>query len=75
VNDNTETQPVQRKREQSLSPDGKWRSFPQVPNLLQYVSNANHYGRIKVKGKLIHESCREDFKGEQKCASKGGRDY
>ncbi len=34
----------------------KWPSFPKVPNLLQYVSNENYYGRIKVKGKLIHKS-------------------
>ena len=45
-----------RKREESLSKDGKWRSFPKVPNLLQYVSNGNYYGRIKVGGKLIRES-------------------
>ena len=45
-----------RKREASLSADGKWRSFPKVPNLLQYVSNGNYYGRIKVGGKLIRES-------------------
>ena len=48
--------PNNRKREESLSKDGKWRSFPKVPNLLQYVSNGNYYGRIKVGGKLIRES-------------------
>jgi integrase len=58
--DNTETEPSQRKREQCLSPDGKWRSFPKVPNLLQYVSNSNYYGRIKVGGKLIHQSLKTD---------------
>ena len=31
-----------------------------MPNLLQYVSNGNYYGRIKVKGKLIHESLKTD---------------
>ena len=45
-----------RKRDEHLSSDGKWRSFPKVPNLLQYVSNGNYYGRIKVGGKLIRES-------------------
>jgi len=45
-----------RKQEENLSSDGKWRSFPKVPNLLQYVSNGNYYGRIKVGGKTIRES-------------------
>ncbi len=45
-----------RKREENLSKDGKWRSFPKVPHLLQYVSNGNYYGRIKMGGKLIRES-------------------
>lgn len=56
------TQPVDtqpkpsRKREEHLSSDGQWRSFPKVPHLLQYVSNGNYYGRIKVGGKIIRES-------------------
>jgi hypothetical protein len=29
-----------------------------VPHLLQYASNGNYYGRIKVGGKLIRESPR-----------------
>jgi len=45
-----------RKRDGHLSKDGAWRSFPNVPNLTQYVSNGNYYGRIKVGGKLIRES-------------------
>ena len=45
-----------RKRDEQLSRDGKGRSFPKVPNLLQYVSNGNYYGRIKVGGKTIRES-------------------
>ena len=45
-----------RKRDENLSKDGKWRSFPKVPHLLQYVSNGNYYGRIKTGGKLIRES-------------------
>lgn len=45
-----------RKREEHLSKDGQWRSFPKVPHLLQYVGNANYYGRIKVDGKVIRES-------------------
>jgi len=39
-----------------LSKDGHWRSFPHVPCLLQYVSNGNYYGRIRVNGKLIRVS-------------------
>jgi integrase len=38
------------------SPDGEWRSFPKVPNLLQYVSTGTYYGRVKVNGKLIRRS-------------------
>lgn len=45
-----------RKREEHLSSDGQWRSFPKVPHLLQYISNGNYYGRIKVGGKVIRES-------------------
>jgi hypothetical protein len=51
-----DTRPDPRKREGHLSKDGKWRSFPKVPNLLQYVGSGNYYGRIKVRGKLIRES-------------------
>ncbi|MGA3265969.1 MAG: site-specific integrase [Verrucomicrobiota bacterium] len=43
-------------RQANLSPDGKWRSFPKVPNLLQYVSTGTFYGRVKVDGKLYRES-------------------
>ena len=48
--------PDTRKRDERTSKDGQWRSFPRVPNLLQYVSNGNYYGRMKVDGKLIRES-------------------
>ncbi len=48
--------PETKKRDEHLSKDGKWRSFPKVPNLLQYVSSGGYYGRIKVNGKLIRES-------------------
>jgi hypothetical protein len=49
-----------KKREEHLSKDGQWRSFPKVPHLLQYVSNSNYYGRIKVGGKSIRESLKTD---------------
>jgi hypothetical protein len=57
-----------RKREEHISPDGKWRSFPKVPNLLQYVNSGNYYGRIKVGRKLIRESCRVVFKAGIFCS-------
>jgi hypothetical protein len=47
-----------RKREEHISPNGKWCSFPKVPSLLQYVNSGNYYGRIKVGRKLIRESLR-----------------
>ena len=56
MNEITEPSPNNRKRENCLSADGKWRSFPKVPNLLQYVSSETYYGRIKVNGKTIRES-------------------
>src|SRR5437879_11950594 len=40
----------------NLSIDGKWRSFPKVPNLLQYVITGSSYGRVKVDGKIYRES-------------------
>lgn len=48
--------PDGRKRAMHLSKDGKWRSFPKVPHLLQYVSNGNYYGRIKLDGRIVRES-------------------
>jgi hypothetical protein len=52
----TDIRPSNRKREDSFSGDGKWRAFPKVPNLLQYVNSSTYYGRTKVGGKLIRES-------------------
>ena len=49
-----------RTRDANLSSDGQWRSFPQVANLLQYVSNGTYYARTKVKGKLIRQSLGTD---------------
>ncbi len=40
-------------RSDNLSTDGKWRSFPKVPNLLQYVVAGTYYARCKVKGKPV----------------------
>ena len=41
------------KRDEHLSPAGKWRSFPKVPHLFQCVSTGQFYGRVKVAGKPI----------------------
>ena len=39
-----------------ISIDGKWRSFPKVPNLLQYVIAGTYYARCKVDGKPVRSS-------------------
>jgi len=39
-----------------LSTDGKWRSFPKVPHLLQYVISGNYFGKVKIQGKTIRQS-------------------
>ena len=49
-----------RKRDQRLPKDGQRRSFPQVPYVLQSVRNGNYYARIKVAGKVIHESLKTE---------------
>jgi len=41
------------KRVPHLSTDGKWRSFPRVPNLLQYVIAGTYYARCKINGKPV----------------------
>jgi integrase len=43
-------------RNARLSKDGKWRVFPKVPNLLQYVSTGTYFARVKVAGKIIRQS-------------------
>ncbi|MGH7973768.1 MAG: tyrosine-type recombinase/integrase [Limisphaerales bacterium] len=52
--------PARPKRQQHLSKDRLWRSFPKVPHLLQYVPNGNYYGRIKVDGKILRKSLETD---------------
>ena len=42
-------------RESNLSPDGKWKSFPRVAYLLQYVPSGMFYGRVVVNGKIIRQ--------------------
>ncbi len=48
------------KRDTTFSPDGKWRSFPKVPNLLQYVNTGTYFARVKIKGKTIRQSLETD---------------
>ena len=49
-----------RKREEHLSKNGKWRSFPKVPHLLQYVISGNYFGKVKINGKKIRQSLQTD---------------
>src|SRR5437667_339271 len=44
------------KRDLHLTKDGKWRSFPKVPNLLQYVISGTYYARRKTDGKSVRVS-------------------
>ena len=39
-----------------MSTDGKWRSFPKVPHLLQYVISGNYFGKVKINGKTTRKS-------------------
>jgi integrase len=48
------------KTKDHLSPDGNWRSFPRVPNLLQYVGTGQYFARVKVRGKLIRRKLDTD---------------
>jgi hypothetical protein len=48
------------KRNDNLSRDGKWRSFPKVPNLPPYVVAGTYYARCKVKGKPVRVSLDAD---------------
>ena len=50
-----------RKSKSRLSKDGKWRSFPKVPNLLQYTSSGTYFARAKTHGKIIRQSLETDI--------------
>src|SRR5437016_12066992 len=56
ISESHETKPDKAKRKERLSPDGKWKSFPKVSHLLQYVSTGVYFARVKVNGKLIRQS-------------------
>jgi integrase len=62
VNEPQDIQALQQtgKRLANLSKDCKWRSFPKVPNLLQYVSSGVFFARTKIDGKLIRQSLKTD---------------
>ena len=47
-------------RDANLSLDRKWRSFPKVPNLVQYVNTSIYFGRVKIGGKVFRESLKTD---------------
>ena len=47
-------------RDPRISPDGKWKSFPKSPNLLQYIRTGMYYARVKVGGKLVRRKLRTD---------------
>lgn len=49
-----------RKNEPRRSKDGKWRSFPKVHGLLQYVASGMYFGKLKVNGKQIRRSLKTD---------------
>jgi integrase len=53
---NADTKPANLPGDATFSPDGKWRSFPKVPNLVQYVSTGTYFGRVKIEGKTFRES-------------------
>jgi len=44
----------------NLSRDGRWRVFPKVPNLLQYVSTGTYFARVKVNGETVRQSLDTD---------------
>lgn len=43
-----------------LSKDGRWKSVPKVPHLLQYVSNGIYYARATINGKEFRHSLDTD---------------
>lgn len=53
------------KRLVKISKDGKRRSFPKVPHLLQHVSSDSYYARTKVNGKSIRQSLETDENPKQ----------
>ena len=52
----TVTSGFRKKSAVRISKDGKWRSFPRVPHLLQYVASETYFARVKIRGKVVRES-------------------
>ena len=59
----TEIEPAEAKRPPKPETDdcptpakAEWRSFPKVPNLLQYVRTGTYFARTKVQGKTFRAS-------------------
>ncbi len=50
-----------RRHASRISPDGKWKSFPKSPNLLQYISTGMYDARVKAGGKLVRRKLRTDI--------------
>jgi integrase len=56
VQDIRDKQRISRKRDEQISLDGKWRSFPRVPHLQQYVTSGAYFGKVKINGRRIKKS-------------------
>jgi hypothetical protein len=57
----------------NLSTDGKWRSFPKVPNLLQCIVARTYYARRKVKGKPVPAACQTPWPAARTRRQRGRR--
>ena len=53
-------EPAKPPRGAVISPDSKWRAFPQVPNWVQYVNTGSYFGRVKIGGKTFREGLDPD---------------
>jgi hypothetical protein len=56
----TPAPPNGKERVPRISPDGKWKSFPKSPNLLQCIRTGKYYARVKVCGKLVRRKLKTD---------------
>jgi hypothetical protein len=53
-------EPAKPPRGAVISPDSKWRAFPQVPNWVQYMNTGSYFGRVKIGGKTFREGLDTD---------------
>lgn len=56
MNDTTSTTAQATIQKEHKSKDGKWKYFPNVPNLLQYVRTGTYFARVRINGKLKRQS-------------------